>query len=41
VRLNGGEPVSGEPVLTANDFIEGTVLVLRKGKKSYGLVRVG
>lgn len=40
VRLNGGEPVSGEPVLTANDFIDGQVLVLRKGKKSYGLVRV-
>ncbi len=40
VRLNGGEPVSGEPTLTANDFIDGAVLVLRKGKKSYGLVRV-
>jgi len=40
VRLNGGEAVTGEPTLTANDFIDGQVLVIRRGKKNYSLVKL-
>lgn len=40
IRLNGGDAVQGEPTLTANDFIEGRVLVIRRGKKNYALVRL-
>ncbi len=40
IRLNGGEPITGEPTLTANDFIDGQILVLRRGKKNYGVVKI-